>query len=165
MQLREVYASRFEHPVVSGSVFGYRWFVFAVVLGDDDSSTRRRFEELGINVKSDNILAHKEIIEYLNKERKVFSVIPKFLWGTPFQKRVWYETSLIPYGSVITYSELARRCGKPSAVRSVASALGANPIPIIIPCHRVVGKNGDLGGFSAGIDVKRKLLELEGIKL
>ncbi len=105
--------------------------------------------------------AAAEILKYLDGERKIFSVIPKVLWGTPFQKRVWCETKNIPYSSTITYSELAHRCGNFSAVRAIGMALGANPIPIIIPCHRVLRSDGELGGFSAGIEIKKRLLELE----
>ena len=85
--------------------------------------------------------------------------------ATPFQLRVWEIARLIPYGATRSYRWLAERLGNPKAARAVGGALAQNPLPIIIPCHRVVGKNGDLGGFSAGIEVKRRLLELEGIKL
>jgi len=81
--------------------------------------------------------------------------------GTPFQVSVWDALQTIPYGATWTYAELARRLGRPKAVRAVGAANGRNPIPIIIPCHRVVGSNGRLVGFGGGLNVKRQLLALE----
>lgn len=81
--------------------------------------------------------------------------------GTDFQRRIWQELCAIPYGETITYSELAERAGDPDATRAAANACGANPIPFIIPCHRVVRKGGDLGGFALGVAVKEWLLKLE----
>jgi methylated-DNA-[protein]-cysteine S-methyltransferase len=81
--------------------------------------------------------------------------------GTPFQLRVWEALREIPYGETVSYGELSRRIGRPEAVRAVGAANGANPIAIIIPCHRVIGANGSLTGFGGGLDVKRALLALE----
>jgi AraC family transcriptional regulator, regulatory protein of adaptative response / methylated-DNA-[protein]-cysteine methyltransferase len=82
--------------------------------------------------------------------------------GTPLQRAVWLEIARIPYGQTISYSQLAERVGFPRAVRAVASACGANPLPLAIPCHRVIAKDGTLGGFSlGGLAVKEKLLALE----
>lgn len=86
---------------------------------------------------------------------------PLIVTGTDFQIKVWQATMKIPAGTVITYSELAQRIGKPRAVRAVANALGANKIAYLIPCHRVVRKNGELGGYRWGLDIKKKLLEAE----
>jgi methylated-DNA-[protein]-cysteine S-methyltransferase len=83
--------------------------------------------------------------------------------GTPFQRRVWQELAAIPFGSTASYGEIAKRIGQPKACRAVGMANGRNPIPIIIPCHRVIGKNGTLTGFSSGLSLKRQLLALEGI--
>jgi methylated-DNA-[protein]-cysteine S-methyltransferase len=82
--------------------------------------------------------------------------------GTPFQKRVWQELERIPYGTTISYSELAERIGNPKAVRAVGTANGANPLPIVIPCHRVIGADGSLTGYAGGIEIKEALLALEG---
>lgn len=92
------------------------------------------------------------------------SLIPVHLKGTKFQKKVWMETKNIPYGETLTYSELARRvkCRSP---RAVGQALGKNPLPVIIPCHRVIGKNNKLTGFSCGLDIKRLLLDHEGVNI
>jgi methylated-DNA-[protein]-cysteine S-methyltransferase len=88
--------------------------------------------------------------------------LPLRLGGTPFQLAVWRELQHIPYGEVISYGELARRIGSPRASRAVGAANGANPIPIVIPCHRVIGSNGRLTGYGGGLPVKTALLELEG---
>lgn len=86
------------------------------------------------------------------------------LKGTPFQKKVWGAILKIPKGKTITYKELAQKIGKPKAVRAVANAVGANPMPVTIPCHRVVRSDGTLGGYSGkgGINTKRALLKKEG---
>jgi methylated-DNA-[protein]-cysteine S-methyltransferase len=82
--------------------------------------------------------------------------------GTDFQKRVWKELLKIPYGETISYKELAIRLGNLKTIRASARANGANPLPIIIPCHRVIGSGGKLIGYGGGLDVKEKLLQLEG---
>lgn len=86
--------------------------------------------------------------------------------GTDFQRQVWSELTKIPKGTVITYQELARRIGRPQAVRAVANAVGANPLLVTIPCHRVVRSDGTLGGYSGpgGVHAKRRLLKSEGVK-
>lgn len=81
---------------------------------------------------------------------------------TPFQRSVWKAAAAIPFGQTRSYAWIARKIGKPGAARAVGQALGANPIPVIIPCHRVISASGRLGGFSGGLGMKRKLLELEG---
>ena len=105
-----------------------------------------------------------QLEKYFNKELKSFDV-PLRLSGTPFQKRVYSQLLQIPYGSTISYQELAKRVGNEKASRAVGNANGKNPIAIIIPCHRVIAKNGSIGGFSGGIDIKRKLLEFEEVKI
>lgn len=86
--------------------------------------------------------------------------------GTPLQRAVWMALSKIPFGQTVSYTELAERVGFPRAVRAVASACGANPLPLVIPCHRVIAKDGSLGGFSlGGLEIKEKLLALESAKV
>lgn len=87
--------------------------------------------------------------------------LPLEIIGTPFQKNVWGELQKIPYGETRSYSQLARQIGAPRAVRAVGAANGRNPIPIIVPCHRVIGASGKLVGFGGGLDWKRFLLDLE----
>ncbi|HEY8022769.1 MAG TPA: methylated-DNA--[protein]-cysteine S-methyltransferase [Thermoanaerobaculia bacterium] len=82
--------------------------------------------------------------------------------GTPFQRQVWGELARIPYGATVSYGELARRVGRPNASRAVGAANGANPIPIVLPCHRVIGSDGSLTGYGGGLPIKRALLSLEG---
>ena len=81
--------------------------------------------------------------------------------GTPFQREVWSALTRIPYGETVSYGELTARLGRPRASRAVGAANGRNPIPIVIPCHRVIGANGSLTGFGGGLPIKRRLLELE----
>lgn len=83
--------------------------------------------------------------------------------GTPFQQTVWRALGQIPIGQTRSYGEIAGAIGQPKAVRAVGGACGANPIPVLVPCHRVLAANGKLGGFSGGLDWKRKLLESEGV--
>jgi methylated-DNA-[protein]-cysteine S-methyltransferase len=87
--------------------------------------------------------------------------LPLTLVGTPFQREAWSLLRTIPYGETVSYGEMARRLGRPTAYRAVGAANGRNPIPIIIPCHRVIGANGSLTGFGGGLAIKRRLLELE----
>ena len=87
----------------------------------------------------------------------------RLVGGTPFQRSVWEGIRSIPRGATISYAELARRIGRPGASRAVGQAVGANPIPLLIPCHRVVGANGGLGGFGGGLPMKRALLRQEGV--
>lgn len=81
--------------------------------------------------------------------------------GTPFQRLVWDAVAAVPYGETRTYGEIARTIGRPAAARAVGAANGANPLPVIIPCHRLIGANGDLTGYGGGIEIKRQLLALE----
>lgn len=105
-------------------------------------------------------MAIQQISEYLEGKRKAFSV-PLRIEGSLFRMKVWEELKKIPYGETVTYSELARRIGSPKAFRAVANACGANPCPIIIPCHRVVASGGKTGGYTGGLDIKLTLLEIE----
>lgn len=101
---------------------------------------------------------------YFNNQTKYFS-IPTILIGTDFQKQVWEELRKIPFGETRTYAEVALSIGRPKAVRAVGTAIGANPIPVIVPCHRVIGSNQSLTGFSGGLENKAFLLRHEGAKI
>ena len=105
-------------------------------------------------------LAVKELLEYFNGERKSFTVRCSF-GGTPFQNKVWSALCDIPYGETASYSDIAKNVGSPNACRAVGSANNKNPVPIIVPCHRVIGKNGALVGYAGGIEIKQKLLQIE----
>jgi methylated-DNA-[protein]-cysteine S-methyltransferase len=104
--------------------------------------------------------ARRQLEEYFAGERRAFDVELETA-GTPWQKRVWSKVAAIPYGETRTYREIARAVGQPQAVRAVGAANGANPVSIVVPCHRVVGSDGSLHGYGGGLDVKRALLELE----
>lgn len=102
----------------------------------------------------------QELREYFGGQRREFSV-PLDLRGTDFQRAVWREIAAIPYGGTRTYAEVARGAARPRAVRATGTATGSNPVPIVVPCHRVIAAHGKLGGFSGGLDAKRRLLALE----
>jgi methylated-DNA-[protein]-cysteine S-methyltransferase len=102
--------------------------------------------------------------EYFAGRRRRFDV-PVQVRGTRFQESVWLELAEIPFGETMSYAELARIVGHPNAYRAVGQANGANPIPIILPCHRVVASGGGLGGYGGGLPMKRRLLALEGVPL
>lgn len=104
--------------------------------------------------------AIRQLRAYFAGELEEFD-LPLAPEGTPFQQQVWQELCRIPYGETISYGELARRIGNPNASRAVGLANGSNPIPIIIPCHRVIGSNGKLTGYGGGLPIKEKLLALE----
>ncbi len=101
-----------------------------------------------------------QITEFLEGKRTEFD-IPLRLKGTDFRQKVWNGLRKIPYGQTITYKELAQRIGSPKGYRAVANACGANPCPILIPCHRVVASGGHLGGYSGGLDIKLALINTE----
>ncbi|MBX5444189.1 MAG: methylated-DNA--[protein]-cysteine S-methyltransferase [Sphaerobacter sp.] len=104
--------------------------------------------------------AREELTAYFEGRLQRFTV-PLDPVGTAFQRRVWAEVAAIPYGETATYRQIAERIGNPRAVRAVGAANGANPLAIIIPCHRVVGSDGSLTGYGGGLAVKRALLDLE----
>ena len=103
----------------------------------------------------------RELDQYFAGRRRVFDVAVDLTPLTPFQRRVLSATARVPYGDLVTYAEIARRAGNDKASRATGGAVGANPIPIVVPCHRVVATDGTLGGYSGGLDNKRRLLQLE----
>ncbi len=106
----------------------------------------------------------RQLDEYFAGRREEFDLVlaPR---GTPFELSVWEELRRIPFGQTRSYADVARALGKPAATRAVGRANGANPIPIVVPCHRVIGSNGSLTGFGGGLEAKARLLELEGRSL
>ncbi len=104
--------------------------------------------------------AKRQLGEYFVGRRKIFD-LPLAPSGTPFQHRVWQALLAIPYGETQSYADIARRIGNPKAVRAVGAANGANPLSIVVPCHRVIGADGSLTGYGGGLPRKRKLLALE----
>ncbi len=112
---------------------------------------------------SDEVLldAKRQLDEYFAGNRKIFN-IPIGLGGTAFQQKVWMAVNEIPFGETTTYLKISQKLGNPAAIRAVGAAIGANPILIILPCHRIIGTNGQLTGYAGGLDKKRFLLDLEG---
>jgi O-6-methylguanine DNA methyltransferase len=108
-----------------------------------------------------NRAAAQQVAEYLAGKRRAFE-LPLDLRGTPFQQRVWRELLRIPYGETRTYADVARAIGSPAATRAVGLANGANPVALVVPCHRVVAAGGKLGGYGGGLPLKRRLLAMEG---
>lgn len=106
-------------------------------------------------------LIKKELREYFESGREEFTQKIEFIKGTEFEKKIWLALKEIPYGETRTYKWLAEKIGKPTAFRAVGQALGRNPLPIILPCHRIIESDGSIGGYSSGIDIKRRLLEME----
>ncbi len=108
------------------------------------------------------VAALEQLKEYFDKKRKIFD-LPLNISGTEFQKKVWKALQDIPYGETRTYQDIALAVGNPKACRAVGGANNKNNIPVIIPCHRVIGKNGSLVGFGSGLAIKKELLQLEKI--
>ena len=131
------------------------------VLWEEDKPNRVLLSEM----KEDHshpilIEAYTQLRAYFQGKRNHFD-LPLEFYGTDFQKKVWAELLKIPYGETRSYLDIATAVGNPKAVRAVGAANGKNPISIIAPCHRVIGKNGQLVGFAGGLDVKDQLLKLE----
>jgi len=103
----------------------------------------------------------KEIEDYFHGTRRDFTQKIKFLKGTDFEKKVWLCLKDIPFGETRTYKWVAEKIGDPLAARAVGQALSRNPIPIVLPCHRVIESDGSIGGYSSGVNIKRRLLEME----
>lgn len=132
------------------------------IASDGESITALRFGDQTHALSSCPVLeqAATELTEYFSGKRRVFSV-PLHAQGTDFQRSVWLALQEIPYGETASYSQIAAMIGKSAACRAVGSANHCNPLPIFIPCHRVIGKNGTLTGYAGGIPIKEFLLRLE----
>lgn len=149
-----------EYSTVLSTIFGT--FLIEV---EDEAVVRlgKCSELLPISNEKETPLSAKvyaQLSEYFNGERKSFD-FPFKMEGTPFQKKVWSALCEIPYGETRSYKEIAIAIGSPKACRAVGMANNRNPIAIVIPCHRVIGSNGDLVGYAGGIEVKKALLKLE----
>ena len=125
------------------------------------SLLRKRFQKEGIrdDKRLKNVI--HELSSYFNGHRVNFKTLLELSIGTEFQRKVWKKISEIPYGELRSYKWIANEIGNPNAVRAVGNAVGKNPVPPIIPCHRVIRSDGKLGGFSSGIALKKWLLKLE----
>ena len=137
-------------------------YIVRLCLGEEDFENWKG--ERRIEGKEDDLLreATRQLGEYFRRERKIFQ-LPFVMDGTDFQKKVWEALLQIPYGETKTYQQIATEIGNPKAVRAVGQANKANTLPILIPCHRVIGKNGDLLGYAGTrTDLKKQLLQIEG---
>jgi methylated-DNA-[protein]-cysteine S-methyltransferase len=130
------------------------------MIGFPKGSMRRDPEPDWIYKEKPFEAASRQLLEYFAGERKDFD-LQLALDGTEFQLSVLEELQTIPYGATTSYGDIAKRIGRPKAVRAVGAANGRNPIPIVVPCHRVIGSHGDLTGFGGGLDTKEALLRLE----
>jgi methylated-DNA-[protein]-cysteine S-methyltransferase len=138
------------------------------IIASDNGLRELRFNGRAIRPEGSSpalVLAARQLEAYFSGELLNFD-LPLELQGTEFQRRCWLALASIPYGQTVSYGEQARRLGLgPDAARAVGAANGQNPLPIVLPCHRVIGADGSLTGFGGGLDVKRTLLELEGALL
>jgi methylated-DNA-[protein]-cysteine S-methyltransferase len=135
--------------------------------GRDSQQITRRMRERGIEVVEDPARTaglSRQLAEYFAGERRDFD-LQLAAAGTPFERSVWEELRRIPFGETRSYGEIARAIGRPGSARAVGRANGANPIPIVVPCHRVIGADGSLTGFGGGLEAKSRLLEIEGRRL
>jgi methylated-DNA-[protein]-cysteine S-methyltransferase len=151
--------SRNEYYDTLESPIGTVYLVFSV-----SSLTEIVFEKpKGIVFRANDrsAAAKTELTEYFEGKRVEFTLQTEFLLGTEFEKSVWTDLTRIPYGETRTYKWLAEKTGHPQASRAVGNALGKNPIPIVFPCHRIIESDGSIGGYSSGVDIKRRLLEIE----
>lgn len=169
-----------QRPVLYGAVCNYREFIMYCLFGPDESILQLTFapekhsrlvhelQQLNLEVRfrpesQKKFFGDTMLAEYFRGTRTVFPEtlrLPLLAAGTAYQQRVWQQLRTIPYGSTVTYQQLAELAGSPRGARSAGLACGANPISLIIPCHRVVAANG-LGGFAGGLQVKKKLLSFE----
>ncbi|MFB3057041.1 MAG: methylated-DNA--[protein]-cysteine S-methyltransferase [Ignavibacteriaceae bacterium] len=145
------------HFTVISSTNGIREIIFNL---EKDNS--KLVNTIQLQPEDPNLFSvYPQLKQYFIGERKHFD-LPLEIEGTEFQKRVWNELLKIPYGKTISYKELAIRLGDEKVIRASASANGSNPLPIVIPCHRVIGSDGSLIGYGGGLEIKEKLLILEG---
>lgn len=155
-----LYYDRFDTPIgpltVAADENGVRHILFAE--NRHDAKGREHWQRDADAVAE----PRRQLLEYLHGKRRQFDLILAPA-GTDFQLDVWQMLARIPFGSTWSYRELAERIGKPTATRAVGAANGRNPLPIVLPCHRVIGNNGALTGFGGGLPTKAALLRLEGI--
>ena len=124
----------------------------------------RWYPDAAVESDTDPAGAVKILRTYFDGDIKAIDDVPVEMHGTPFQQKVWAALRRIPVGTTLSYGRLAQLIGEPSAVRAVGAANGANPVALIVPCHRVIGSNGTLTGYGGGLDRKRWLLEHEGVR-
>ena len=145
-----------------------KYFIYETIIGEiyiaceDNYITNLGFGRVNYELHETEIIheTYTQLSEYLDGKRKNFN-IPLKIEGTEFQKSVWNALTMIPYGETRTYKDIAEQIGNPKSCRAVGNANNKNKIVIILPCHRVIGANGSLVGFGGGLDIKKKLLDIE----
>lgn len=159
------FSAKFESPVGLLTLIGTENALAAILWGDDAVGRVKLPGPAPIEQEND-ILKNtmEQLSAYFARERTTFD-LPLVFHGTDFQQQVWHALTQIPFGQTISYGQLAKRLGRPDASRAVGAANGQNPISIVVPCHRVVGSNGNLVGFGGGIEAKRLLLLHEQSRL
>lgn len=153
---------KFQSPIGELAVYFTDEGVIGLTFQEEGDNLKyiKKYYGTPIEVNKDDYSYHHEILKYFEGKLKKF-ILPISFKGTEFQVKVWKELLNIPYGETRTYKEIAEKVGCPKGPRAVGNALNKNPIAIIVPCHRVVGSNGNLVGFAGGIELKSRLLELE----
>jgi O-6-methylguanine DNA methyltransferase len=161
-----VYHASLQTPIGRLHLFSTSHGLVKLALPNEPQSEAEAYvrRRLGSTTIAEDASAHEtalaELTAYFAGACRSFTV-PLDPRGTPFQRLVWDAVAAVPYGETRTYGEIAHVIGRPAAVRAVGAANGANPLPLIIPCHRLIGANGDLTGYGGGIEIKRRLLALE----
>ncbi|MGL4569960.1 MAG: methylated-DNA--[protein]-cysteine S-methyltransferase [Clostridium sp.] len=149
------------------AIFFYETKIGIIGIEEGDGFINKVYFDSNISYKKEAVFetelikeASIQLKEYLNGTRKEFK-LPLKPSGTEFMKEVWSELCKVPYGVTLSYKGLAEKIGRPKSARAIGMACNKNPIPIFIPCHRIVGSNGNLTGYLGGLDIKRMLLDLE----
>lgn len=153
-------------PVGHIHLYAHDTALIAVIIQNE--RTHQFFQQLNaIEHQQHHILqlAKTQLEQYFQGSRQYFEIPIEFIYGTVFQQKVWQQLCQIPYGQTLSYQQLAHQIDSPKAVRAVGSANSKNPLSIVVPCHRVIGKNGHLVGFAGGLDNKAQLLQLEQLYL
>jgi len=148
--------------------FDTRFGRFGAVVDEDGTMVRFRFHaerQPGYGVEDDSAIAHirDQVEEYCAGTRKDFDLRYRFDGGAPFERTIWEAMARIPYGEIVTYGSMAKEAGDAGAARAVGVSCNRNPLPLVVPCHRVVGAGGALTGFGGGLPLKRALLDFESV--
>jgi len=153
-----LYYDRFDTPIGPLTVAGDGHAVAHILFAENRHDARGREDWIADPAPLRE--AREQLLQYLHGERATFE-LPLAPRGTPFQLRVWHALAGIPFGQTWSYLQLATHLGQPTATRAVGAANGRNPLPIVLPCHRVIGRDGSLTGFGGGLETKAALLRLE----
>lgn len=173
MMARQIFYTEMESPIGPLTIIGTKEnglciIEFGTIVDVQDKLTawlKKHLPDGELEYSEEELFPVVEVLnEYFQGNYQKNFDLPIDLHGTPFQRKVWNELLNIEYGSTKSYKDIAEAITAPKAVRAIGTAIGQNPVPIIIPCHRVINSNGKLGGFTGGLDKKIKLLELEKSK-